>query len=136
MIDEKKLIRELQLLADAEGKGCDEAARMNLGDEAVKYSHGEYCYVKAIEAVKKQSKTDGWILCSERMPEAEDLREKSLSDCKSYIVQRRSGAMGAAHYIKVYGESYFESNAFKISDVIAWQPFPETFQAEGQGGGR
>jgi len=54
MIDEKKLIEELQKLADEELKQLHYSAE--LGESAIEYSHGNDCYLKAIEKVKSQPK--------------------------------------------------------------------------------
>ena len=86
----------------------------------------------AIEIVKQTEEEykGGWIPCSERLPKVEDLHEKSIEDCERFLVQRRCGVMEVAHYIKVYGESYFSAHAMKITDIIAWQPLPEPWKGE------
>ena len=71
--------------------------------------------------------SNGWIPVSERLPKVEDLHEKSLDNCTCYIIQRRCGIMDVAHYIKVYGEPYFEANSIKMKDVVAWHPLPEPY---------
>ena len=71
--------------------------------------------------------SNGWIPCSERVPKVEDLHEKSVDDCTCYLIQRRCGIMDVAHYIKVYGEPYFEANSIKMKDVVAWQPLPQPY---------
>lgn len=70
----------------------------------------------------------GWIPCYVRMPEAEDLHEKSIENCTSYLVERKYGVMEVAKYIKVYGEPYFSAHAMKIYDVVAWRPLPEPYK--------
>lgn len=75
---------------------------------------------------------NGWIPCSERVPKVEDLHEKSVDDCTCYLIQRRGGIMDVAHYIKVYGEPYFESNSIKMKDVVAWMPLPQPYQPKGE----
>lgn len=88
----------------------------------------------AIEIVKRAAAeyNDGWIPCSERLPKVEDLHEKSLDNCTCYLIQRRCGIMDVAHYIKVYGESYFEANSIKMIDVVAWRPLPDQYQPKGE----
>lgn len=71
--------------------------------------------------------SNGWIPVSERLPKVEDLHEKSVDDCTCYLIQRRCGIMDVAHYIKVYGEPYFEANSIKMKDVVAWHPLPEPY---------
>lgn len=83
MIDEKKLIDDFQTLAYKERKKCDESAEMGLSDAIVKYSHGEYCYVNAIETVSSQPKIGVWIPCSE--PPKHD-KEVLIFNGKSYYV--------------------------------------------------
>ena len=89
---------------------------------------------KAIEIVKQEAEkcNNGWIPCSERLPKVEDLHEKSLDNCTCYLIQRRCGIMDVAHYIKVYGESYFEANSIKMIDVVAWRPLPDPYQPKGE----
>lgn len=36
--------------------------------------------------------------------------------------------MDVAHYIKVYGEPYFEANSIKMKDVVAWMPLPKQYK--------
>ena len=90
----------------------------------------------AIEIVKQEAEkfdtdtnvgSNDWIPCSERVPKVEDLHEKSVDDCTCYLIQRRCGIMDVAHYIKVYGEPYFEANSIKMKDVVAWQPLPQPY---------
>ena len=94
-----------------------------------------------IEIVKQEAEkfvpdtnvgNNGWIPCSERVPKVEDLHEKSVDDCTCYLIQRRCGIMDVAHYIKVYGEPYFEANSIKMKDVIAWHPLPLPYQPKGE----
>ena len=96
---------------------------------------------KAIEIVKQEAEkfgtdinvvSNGWIPCSERVPKVEDLHEKSVDDCTCYLIQRRCGIMDVAHYIKVYGEPYFEANSIKMKDVVAWMPLPQPYQPKGE----
>lgn len=75
-----------------------------------------------------QSGQYGWLPCYVRMPEAEDLHEKNIEDCTSYLVERKSGVMEVAHYIKVYGKAYFSAHAMELKDVVAWRPLPESYK--------
>lgn len=47
-----------------------------------------------------------------------------------YLIQRRCGVMDVAHYIKVYGEPYFEAHCIKFKDVVAWMPLPEPYKPD------
>ena len=89
---------------------------------------------RAVEIIEQiaEEYNNGWILCSMKMPKVENLREISIDNCTAYLVQRRCGLMDVAHYIKIYGESYFEANALKLSDVVAWQQLPAPYQPKGE----
>lgn len=106
MIDEKKLIEEIE-----------------------RY-RGDIFADEIIEFIKHQPKVSEWIPCSERLPEVENLHEISIEDSTCYLIQRRCGVVDVAHYIKVYGESYFEAHCIEFNDVIAWQPLPEPYRQE------
>lgn len=76
----------------------------------------------------KNMRDNGWISCNDHLPEPEDIRQVSVDDCTEYLVQRRSGSMDIAHFITVYGESYFEANCIELKDVVAWQPRPKKYE--------
>lgn len=78
----------------------------------------------------KNMRTNGWISCNDHLPEPQDLRKFSINDCTEYLVQRRSGSMDVAHFITVYGESYFEANSIELKDVVAWQPRPKKYEPD------
>lgn len=76
----------------------------------------------------KNMRDNGWISCNDHLPEPQDIRQVSIDDCTEYLVQRRSGSMDIAHFITVYGESYFEANCIELKDVVAWQPRPKKYE--------
>ena len=76
----------------------------------------------------KNMRDNGWISCNDHLPEPQDIRQISVDDCTEYLVQRRSGSMDIAHFITVYGESYFEANSIELKDVVAWQPRPKKYE--------
>lgn len=118
MIDEKKLIEELQTLADKESKKCEEAAEANLAGVAATYNHGEICYQNAVETVNSQPKAGEWILRSERLPELEKdvlLSLRSLDVVTGYRSNRKG-------YFYTNGEGYVT-----FENVIAWKPLPEPY---------
>ena len=76
----------------------------------------------------KNMRDNGWISCNDHLPEPQDIRQVSIDDCTEYLVQRRSGSMDIAHFITVYGESYFEANCIELKDIVAWQPRPRKYE--------
>ena len=76
----------------------------------------------------KNMRDNGWTSCNDHLPEPQDIRQVSIDDCTEYLVQRRSGSMDIAHFITVYGESYFEANSLELKDVVAWQPRPKKYE--------
>lgn len=57
-IDADKLIEALQADYDREGAKADEMAMIGNDDISVKYSHGQFCYLNAIERVKDTPTAD------------------------------------------------------------------------------
>lgn len=104
---------------------------INSAEEMIKNGESPEKVLNALLTdLKAYEKCNGWIPVSERLPEVEDLRGKSLEECTEYLIQRRCGVMDAAMYIKIYGEAYFLANSIRIKDVVAWQPLPEPWKGE------
>ena len=57
-IDADKLIEALRADFDREGSSADEMAIKGLADASVKYNHGQFCYLNAIERVKDTPTAD------------------------------------------------------------------------------
>lgn len=72
-----------------------------------------------------------WIPVSDQIPDVEDLHDISIDHCTGYLVQTRSGGMMIAHYIRVFGDTYFECRTLPIRDVVAWMPLPEPYRRNG-----
>lgn len=72
-----------------------------------------------------------WIPVSDQIPDVEDLHDISIDHCTGYLVQTRSGGMMIAHYIRVFGDVYFECRTLPIRDVVAWMPLPEPYRRNG-----
>lgn len=140
MIDENKLIRDLQSLAEKEEKKCGEAVEMDLEDAVVKYNHGEYCYANAIETVRSQPKTGQWILCNERLPEkvGNYIIHVKTGTGEDYVgvwcYQRGVHLSGKQTYIddkQGYWASLYNGDPINeplSKGVIAWQPLPEPYK--------
>lgn len=123
----------LKTNSDANDKECNENILILTSANVALKEIQQYRAIGTVEECRdamKRNYNDGWILCSDRLPEEERLQNYSIEDCTSYLVQRRNGIMDVAHYISVYGEPYFEANALEIRDVIAWQPLAEPYKPQ------
>ena len=127
----EKIIKKLGIRAEKSEKKEMDAKYF---EDAQMYTGERIAFGDAIEIVKQEAEkyNNGWIPCSERLPKVEDLHEKRLDNYTCYLIQRRCGIMDVAHYIKVYGESYFEANSIKIIDVVAWKNLPAPYQPKGE----
>lgn len=67
----------------------------------------------------------------DQIPDVEDLHDISIDHCTGYLVQTRSGGMMIAHYIRVFGDAYFECRILPVRDVVAWMPLPEPYRRNG-----
>lgn len=67
----------------------------------------------------------------DQIPDVEDLHDISIDHCTGYLVQTRNGGMMIAHYIRVFGDAYFECRTLPIRDVVAWMPLPEPYRRNG-----
>ena len=134
----EKIIEQLEertsFLSDCTKYGNKDAEQQNKSYSTMMMYEVADLVDDLIEIVKQEAEkyNNGWIPCSERLPKVEDLHEKSLDNCTCYLIQRRCGIMDVAHYIKVYGESYFEANSIKMIDVVAWRPLPDPYQPKGE----
>lgn len=68
-------------------------------------------------------KNNGWIPCSERLPET------LKSEAKAYLTINKEGEMAVSYYLHGWSNGY-ES----VFDVIAWQPLPEPYREEQEDG--
>ena len=57
-IDADKVIEELQVDFDKQGKKADDMAMCGEYDLSVKYNHGQFCYLNAIERVNDSPTAD------------------------------------------------------------------------------
>ena len=57
-IDADKVIEELQVDFDKQGEKADDMAMRGEYDLSVKYNHGQFCYLNAIERVKDSPTAD------------------------------------------------------------------------------
>lgn len=129
MIDEKKLIEEIQRQINIEHKKCNEFVALNVGDLVEKYNHGEYCYVNVLHLVQSQPKVGEWIPCSERLPELTEGTEYfKQSECCLVALKWWDGDITES--VGWYNESGLWSDDGKNCKVIAWMPLPEAYKEE------
>lgn len=88
---------------------------------------------KAQEIVQEVAReyNNGWIPCSERLPEYDEEYIKKYNNDKQYIVIcKYSYAPTVAHFSKE--KIWYYDDFVKFNDVIAWQPLPEPYQQNGE----
>lgn len=106
-------------------------------DESIKTKN--YAYKNAIEIVNElaeehsanttQKSANGWIPCSERLPE---MNQKVLA---SYEDRYLSAANGVCEGMYVYTWGKWDISDYAVEDdykVIAWQPLPQPYQPKQQ----
>lgn len=142
MIDEKKLIKNLQIFVNFERDKSQESAEAGIDDMAVCYGHGEYCYNNVINTIKEQPKIGEWIPCADgqNMPPEHDsifakfkgtnkwqrgMFEKS-SDNVNVTVEFEDGKRRTETLHTIDGEWDKFARAVKFK-VIAWRPLPEPY---------
>ncbi len=75
----------------------------------------------AFQIIRQQAKiyNNGWIHCSERLPEKGG----------SYIVCSKTGSVYLAHYYKNSVVPHWSKNS---GNIIAWMPLPAPYQPKGE----
>ncbi len=98
MIDEKKLIKDLQTYFL-----CNYIHKNDLA-----------------EVIAKQPKVGEWIPCSERLP------EEPVFDEKGYLVQQDNVVEPYSAYWD--GQKWTDSCGDDCGNIIAWQPLPQPYR--------
>lgn len=100
MIDEKVLIDKLRTMSREYmpyiGKGISDGID------------------RAIETVQNQPKVDGWIPCSERLPETRN----------NVLLCRKTGYITIGHYSQ---GKFYGAVELPINSIYAWMPLPEPY---------
>lgn len=133
--EEKKSELGREDLCDEEGYGDGEEIYED-GKSAGRYEQT----VRIIEIVKQAAEgfgtdtnvgSNGWISCSERLPENVD----HLADGdkkKQYLVMTRNGRYEVAEWLEVYDKPFWCGHySQEIKDVIRWKPL-EPYQPKGE----
>lgn len=82
---------------------------------------------KAQEIVQEVAEeyNNGWIPCSERLPEEPEEGLTDLDECDEYIAMIENADIPTALNYAGNGEWYRDGEFYK---VIAWQPLPEPYK--------
>ena len=94
-------------------------------------SEGDFSYIKPFEIAKiavqevAEEYKDGWIPCSERLPEEPEEGLTDLDECDEYIAMIENADIPTALNYAGNGEWYRDGEFYK---VIAWQPLPEPYE--------
>ena len=88
---------------------------------------GMYFFLGIDELPSVTPKKDGWIPCSERLPEP---KETENLIAKYYLVQNEYGDMMVARWDGKGWEQMYQHEYLK-DDVVAWRPLPKRYEYEG-----
>jgi hypothetical protein len=92
-IDADALIEALRVDYDREGARADEMAIKGIADASVKYSHGQFCYLNAIERVKDANTVDV-------VPKSEVEKIFDEIESKKIFLADKTGKIGVVVKIK------------------------------------
>lgn len=125
MIDETKLINELRNcfvpMEYPDGRGINDMA-------ISAYDEGIY---DAIYIIEHQPKINGWIPCSERLPD--DVKDEDYYPL--VIICKLNGTVTCGYY-RNYDKEWFGINRkgkheyLFDKEVIAWKPLPQPYEEE------
>ena len=82
---------------------------------------------RAVEIIEQiaEEYNNGWIPCSERLPEEPEEGLTDLDECDEYIAMIENADIPTALNYAGNGEWYCDGEFYK---VIAWQPLPEPYK--------
>lgn len=87
--------------------------------------------IDSIRAMEKETKNNGWIPCSERLPSFDERRKSYCRNVygSGFIVMIKGATIPTTLYIKMEEDVWFDDN-YNYYNVIAWQPLPEPYEEE------
>ena len=120
----EKIIKKLGIRAEKSEKKEMDAEHF---EYAQMYKGERIAFGDAIEIVKQEAEkyNNGWIPCSERMPEKYN-RVLAYTDAGGYYIAHVNGCG------KFVCTAECVSTVIENSDVIAWQPLPAPYQPKGE----
>lgn len=139
---------ELDYLGEQlEQEPCEDAISRNAMLDYQQYLHGKMSneenhklweFIKDLPSVTLTRKKDGWIPCSERLPEENGryIVTRGLNACGSlwnrvYIVNY-SDLMGIKKEKIWWDGNVGKSDFERYDDVLAWMPLPEKYKGENE----
>lgn len=93
-------------------------------DEDVEWNRAIYKSTEIVQEVAEEY-DNGWIACSERLPEEPEEGLTDLDECDEYIAMIENADIPTALNYAGNGEWYCDGEFYK---VIAWQPLPEPYK--------
>lgn len=116
---------------------CRKTALSKHDYDKVKYFRNRFLEIERIAGLVKQAQeeyatdtnvgTNGWIPCSERLPEEPEEGLTNIEECDEYIVMIENADIPTALNYTGNGEWYRDGEFY---NVIAWQPLPEPYNPE------
>ena len=110
---------------------CDEVQE-NISDETTDLC-GATIKALAIEIVKREAEqcNNGWIACSERLPEEAFGCLVTVMDCEPSTQTEFENIL--PYFVGYDGETWNDADGEEIPfEVIAWQPLPQPYQPKGE----
>lgn len=124
MIIGEKLIQELKDLKDYIETGAKDNVACGHDENSIEILNN------AISELERKQKNDGWVPCSERLPEEErfyivtyKFDDEEIYKCHELYYGVADGEINAGWYIDDDCE-----RLYKPFTVIAWQPLPEKYK--------
>ena len=86
---------------------------------------------RQVKVMEKETKNNGWIPCSERLPSFDERRKSYCRNVygSGFIVMIKGATIPTTLYIKMEEDVWFDDN-YNYYNVIAWQPLPEPYREE------
>lgn len=106
-IDADALIKALQADFDREGEQAYEMAKLGVADASVKYSHGQFCFLNAIERVKDT-------------PTVDVVPKSEVDDLRRYIILNEDIAIKCKRENGVQNEEYWKGKISAFKQIRAY----------------
>ena len=132
MYEVADLVDDLIEIVKHEAEQYEECYK-NCGDceayDKEKFHCPKFCEVIKETVKEIEENNNGWIPCSERLPEEPEEGLTCLEECDEYIVMIENADIPTALNYAGNGEWYRDAVFY---NVIAWQPLPPEYQPKGE----